>query len=174
MNRDYDEPKFIDVVSCENHGTETEILAEIKGLCQDEPFAVLATQGEGQPYLSLISFAISENLRQIAFSTPSQTRKVTLISGNDKVSLMIDNRSRQPESINLICGLTITGKARVLDEPDEINKWGRALTAKHSYLKRFVESTTSNLILVEAIRFFYVRRFQEVYQWTPGNSSESP
>ncbi|WP_296759281.1 pyridoxamine 5'-phosphate oxidase family protein [Thioalkalivibrio sp.] len=174
MNRDYDEPKFVDVVSTKNNGAETEILDEIKGLCKDQPFAVLATQGEGQPYVSLISFAISEDLRQIVFSTPSQTRKFTLISSNDKVSLMIDNRSQQPESINLICGLTITGHARVLDDPKEIEEWGRALTAKHGYLQKFVDSNTSNLILVETTRFFYVRRFQEVYQWAPGSNAASP
>jgi nitroimidazol reductase NimA-like FMN-containing flavoprotein (pyridoxamine 5'-phosphate oxidase superfamily) len=174
LNRDYDEPKFVDVVSCNIECAEAEILAEIKGLCEDQPFAVLATQGEGQPYVSLISFAISEDLRQLVFSTPTQTRKFTLISGNKKVSLMIDNRSQQPESINLICGLTITGEARVLNDPNEIKKWGQALTKKHNYLRKFVESPSSNLILVETTRFFYVRRFQEVYQWTPGSNSESP
>nr|WP_296751482.1 pyridoxamine 5'-phosphate oxidase family protein [Thioalkalivibrio sp.] len=171
MSRDYDEPTFVDVVSCQNNCADTEILAEMKGLCQDQPFAVLATQGEGQPYVSLISFAITENLRQIVFSTPSETRKATLIAGNSKVSLMIDNRSQQPESINLICGLTITGNAKVLDDETEIKKWGQALTTKHHYLKKFVDSPTSNLILVETTRFFYVRRFQEVYQWTPGQAS---
>lgn len=173
LNSDYDEPTFVDVVSCNHNGVPKNIVTEIEDLCKDQPFAVLATQGEGQTYASLISFAISENLSQLVFSTPSKTRKVDLISGNNKVSLMIDNRSHKPESINLICAVTITGEARVLDDPEEIEKWGQALTTKHNYLQRFVDSPTSNLILVETVRFFYVRRFQEVYQWAPGSTSSS-
>ena len=174
LPHDYDEPKFIDVVSCNQDGVEAEALAEMKRLCLAQPFAVLATQGEGQTYASLISFAISDNLRHIIFSTPSRTRKFNLLSGNEKVSIMVDNRSENPDSINLICAVTITGQAKVLGNPKEIQKWGRILTAKHNYLQKFVESPTSNLILVEATRFFYVRRFQEVYQWTPGSDSLSP
>ncbi len=171
LNRNYDEPTFVDVVSCTNNGAQENIVTEIEELCKGQPFAVLATQGEGQAYVSLISFAINENMSQIVFSTPSRTRKFDLISGNNKVSLMIDNRSHKPESINLICAVTITGEARILDDPGEVEKWGQALTTKHNYLQRFVESPTSNLILVETIRFFYVRRFQEVYQWSPGSTS---
>jgi len=84
---------------------------------------------------------------------------------------MVDNRSQQPESINLICGVTITGQARVLNDLSEIEKWGQVLTTRHSYLQKFVESPTSNLILVEATGFFYVRRFQEVYQWAPESNT---
>jgi heme iron utilization protein len=171
LKRDYDEPEFVDVVSCTNDCVEAEIVAEIKGLCQDQPFAVLATQDEDQPYVSLISFAISDDLKQIVFSTPSKTRKFNQIAGNNKVSLMVDNRSQQPESINLICGVTITGQARVLNDLSEIEKWGQVLTTRHSYLQKFVESPTSNLILVEATGFFYVRRFQEVYQWAPESNT---
>jgi nitroimidazol reductase NimA-like FMN-containing flavoprotein (pyridoxamine 5'-phosphate oxidase superfamily) len=170
LKRDYDDPRFVNVVSGKGNA-EAEVLAEIKALCHDQPFAVLATEGEGQPYTSLISFAVSEDLKKIVFSTPAGTRKFNLIANNNKVSVMIDNRSDQPESINLIRGLTITGQARVLKDPGEIEQWSRALTAKHNYLYKFVKSPTSSLILIEANHFFYVRRFQEVYQWIPGSPS---
>ncbi len=171
MKRDYDEPIFVDVASCEKACVDTEIEEEIRALCLEEPFAVLATQGGGQPYTSLISFTMSDDLKHLVFSTPTQTRKYSLIVANSNVSLMIDNRSRQPESINHICGLTITGRARVLSAAEEIAKWQPLLTAKHSYLQKFVKSSSSSLILVETVRFLYVRRFQEVYQWVPGKTS---
>ncbi len=171
MKRDYDEPLFVDVASCENKCSDAEIENEIRALCLEEPFAVLATQGDGQPYTSLISFTMSDDLKHLVFSTPTQTRKYSLIVANSNVSLMIDNRSSQPDSINHICGLTITGRARALSRAEEIAKWQPMLTAKHSYLKKFVKSPSSSLILVETIRFLYVRRFQEVYQWLPGKNS---
>jgi nitroimidazol reductase NimA-like FMN-containing flavoprotein (pyridoxamine 5'-phosphate oxidase superfamily) len=167
MNRDYDEPMFIDLASCEKGCPEDQIEMEIRTLCLEQPFAVLATQGEGQPYTSLISFAVSDDLKHLAFSTPAQTRKYNLIIKNSKVSILVDNRSQQPESINLISGVTITGRARALTDTVEIDNWSRLLIEKHSYLQKFVKSPSSSLIVVDTVRFFYVRRFQEVYQWTP-------
>lgn len=167
MNHDYDEPMFLDLISCEKGCPEDQIETEIRTLCLEQPFAVLATQGEGQPYASLISFGVSDDLKHLVFSTPAQTRKYNLIIKNRKVSILVDNRSQQPESINLISGVTITGRARALTDTVEIENWSRLLIEKHSYLQKFVKSPSSSLIVVDTVRFFYVRRFQEVYQWTP-------
>ena len=171
MSRQYDEPEFVDVVLGKVDDGGRQVEAEIKELCREQPFAVLATQGEGQPYTNLISFAVSDDLKNLVFSTPSQTRKYSLITKNKKVSLMIDNRADQPESINLIRAVTVTGTARSLEEVQELEYWSRLLIDRHSYLDNFIKSPSSSLILVDIIRFFYVRRFQEVYQWIPGSRS---
>ncbi len=171
MRKKYDEPIFIDVTNGNTENAMTQVETEIKELCLEQPFAVLATQGEGQPYTNLISFDVSENFTQLIFSTPAQTRKYDLISKNKKVSLMIDNRDQQPESINLVRAITITGSASILEDSREIERWSDLLIKRHSYLERFIKSPSSCLILVDIIRFFYVRRFQEVYQWAPGKPS---
>ncbi len=169
--REYDEPLFVDVTRGKTEDGRNQVEAEIRELCSEQPFAVLATQGDGQPYTNLISFAFSENFEHLVFATPAQTRKYVLISKNNKVSLLIDNRDRYPESINLIRAVTVTGKAKILEDPEQIEKWSGLLVKKHSYLEKFIKSSTSGLILVDIIRFFYVRRFQEVYQWIPGSRS---
>ncbi len=171
MNNYYDEPDYVDVVTGRVENTRGQVEAEIRELCLEQPFAVLATQGEGQPYTNLISYALSADLRHLVFSTPSQTRKYHLINKNKKISLLIDNRSQQPESINLIRAITITGSARPLTDPEEIDRWAGFLIKRHHYLDKFIKSPSSSLILVDIIRFFYVRRFQEVYQWVPGTPS---
>jgi len=168
--KDYDEPFFIETVKSSCDQLYEEVLNEIKTLCIQQPFAVLATQGKGQPYTSLISFAISDDFRNLVFSTPAQTRKYNLIISNNKVSVMIDNRSQQPESINMISGLTITGTAKPIEDPQEYKHWAGKLLERHSYLEKFIQAPSSSLILIDTIRFFYVRRFQEVYQWAPENS----
>jgi general stress protein 26 len=167
--KDYDEPLFIETVKSSCDQRYEEVLSEIKTLCLEQPFAVLATQGKGQPYTSLISFAISDDLKKLFFSTPTKTRKYNLIINNSKVSVMIDNRSSQPESINMISGLTITGIARPLEDPEVIRFWSAKLLERHSYLEKFIKAPSSSLILIDTTRFFYVRRFQEVYQWAPGD-----
>ncbi len=171
MKNHYDEPDFVDVVPGSAGNTRGQIETEIRELCLEQPFAVLATQGEGLPYTNLISYAFSADLRQLVFSTPSQTRKYNLITKNKKISLLIDNRAQQPESINLISAVTITGLARPLADPEEIDQWAGLLIKRHSYLDKFIKSPSSSLILVDIIRIFYVRRFQEVYQWVPGKPS---
>jgi nitroimidazol reductase NimA-like FMN-containing flavoprotein (pyridoxamine 5'-phosphate oxidase superfamily) len=169
--KEYDEPIFVDVTQGKTEDGRNQVEAEIRELCSEQPFAVLATQGGGQPYTNLISYAFSENFEHLVFATPAQTRKYLLIVKNNKVSLLIDNRDRQPESINLIRAVTVTGKAKILEDPDQIEKWSGLLVSRHSYLEKFIKSSTSGLILVDTIRFFYVRRFQEVYQWIPGSHS---
>ena len=171
MNHDYDEPIFINVVSCRDDCSKEQIETEIKEIIFNQPFAVLATQGEGQPYTALVSFAASSDLQHLVFSTPVQTRKYSQIIKNNRVSLLIDNRSQQPDSINLIRAITVTGQARPLEKEEEVEQWSRLLLDKHSYLTRFVKSNTSSLILIRVVRYFYVRRFQEVYQWIPQSHS---
>ncbi|MFU8794157.1 MAG: pyridoxamine 5'-phosphate oxidase family protein [Dethiobacteria bacterium] len=171
MKNDYDEPMFINVVSCRDDCSKEQIEAEIKEIIFNQPFAVLATQGEGQPYTSLISYAASTDLQHLVFATPVQTRKYSQIIKNKRVSLLIDNRSQQPESINLIRAITVTGQARALEKEEEAEQWARLLLNKHSYLAKFVKSNTSGLILIKVVRYFYVRRFQEVYQWIPQSHS---
>jgi heme iron utilization protein len=169
IKKEYDEPEFIDVTRGQADPNGDQIVSEIKDLCFEQPFAVLSTQGDGQPYTNLISFAFSESLDQFVFATPAQTRKYSLICKNAKISLLIDNRSEQPDSINLIRAATVTGRAKVLEEPKEIEQWSTVLIKRHNYLEKFIKSPSSGLILVDVIRFFYVRRFQEVYQWIPNS-----
>lgn len=168
MKDQYDEPILVDVAPGKNEIPADQIEAEIRTICWEQPFAVLATQGEGQPYTSLISFAASDDLKHLVFATPVQTRKYSLLISNQKVALLIDNRSKQPASINSLGAVTITGNARDVSASGEAPVWRQILITRHSYLEKFIESSSSRLILIEAERFFYVRRFQEVFQWSPG------
>lgn len=162
----YDEPKYIKVKKG-IEDKEEPIQESIKELCENQSFAVLATQGNGQPYTSLIGFATSEDLKYVIFATPKQTRKYSLLEGDNRVSLLVDNRAQQPDSINFISALTITGSGRVLTDGEEIEKWSGLLIEKHPYLSSFVKSSSTAVIIVEVYRYFYVRRFQEVFEWIP-------
>ena len=166
MRKSYDEPAF-SKMSDELKADVNNIEDSIRKLCQEQAFAVLAAQGKGQPYTVLIGFAASQDLRRIVFTTPKHTRKYHLIERGRRVSLLVDNRSQQEDSINQISAVTITGTARILTDRDEIEFWASLLTDKHPYLKEFVKSSSTATILVEAVRYFYVRRFQEVFEWSP-------
>ena len=166
--KQYEEPLFIDVMKNLPEGENARILEEsIRRLCEEQPFAVLATQGKGITNASLISFAKSNDLKHIVFATPINTGKFDLIAGVENVAILVDDRSQQQGSINQISALTITGKARILQDENEISDWAELLTKKHPNLTSFVKAPTTAVVLVEAVRYLYVSKFQEVWEYDP-------
>ncbi len=167
MRKSYDEPVCTDLGDEYCEDADMDIKEEIYRLIQNEYFAVLSTQGEIQPYASIISFSATEDLKNIVFATPRQTRKFSLLNRRDRVALLIDNRSSVPPSVNRISAVTVTGKSRILNDEVELNHWKNILTLKHPYLKTFVDAPSTAVILIDVYRYFLVRRFQEVSEWNP-------
>ena len=167
MKKKYDEPELIDKIEISSRTDRQNIRNIIRELLDSESFAVLSTQGDGQPYSSLISFACSDDLKTLAFATPAGTRKLELILKSDRVSILIDNRSAGPESFNTLCAVTLTGRASVIKESEESRKWADALISAHPYLRVFLKAPGTVIILVEAEKYFFVKRFQEVIEWSP-------
>jgi general stress protein 26 len=168
MMKQYEEPLFIDVNKNSPEGEDARILEDvIRRLLEEQPFAVLATQGKGITNASLISFAKTDDLKHIVFATPINSGKFDLIDGDENVSILVDDRSQQQDSINQISALTITGKARILRDKNEITNWAGLLTGKYPNLTAFVKAPNTAVILVEVVRFFYVSKFQEVQEFDP-------
>ena len=62
-----------------NTPSDPRVRDRIRALLDEQPFAVLCTQGEGQPYGSVIAYAASEDLLAVSFATPVATRKYRLL-----------------------------------------------------------------------------------------------
>lgn len=140
----------------------------IMQLLRTQRFAVLSTQGNAQPYASLIGFAVSPDLQYFFFSTPKTTRKYRLLKRWKKVALQIDNRPDHARGFMKIESVTVTGRASEIKNPERRRKITRLLVKRHPYLKLFYGSPTAALIEVRVVRYFHVYRFQEVSQWIPG------
>lgn len=163
-----EEPLFIDVQRNSPEGEEATALEDdIRILCENQPFAVLATQGKGITNASLISFAVSRDLKNIVFATPIHTEKFDLIAAEENVSILVDDRSLQQDRINQISALTVIGKGKILSDKNDVIKWGGLLMEKHVNLKDFLKAPTTSVILIEVVRYFYVKKFQEVKEWNP-------
>jgi len=145
------------------------VIEQIRALVTEEPFAVLCTQGEGQPYGSVVAFAFDRDLRTFVFATPKATRKFRLLSNCDRVALVVDNRGRFPGDLMKVGAVTITGRAQHVEPGPTFDQWARLLTARHPYLQSFVQSPSTALFRVKAVRFLHVTRFQEVRQWIPAS-----
>jgi len=145
------------------------VLESIQALVHREPFAVLCTQADGQPYGSLVAFAFSEDLKSFVFATPMATRKYRLLSECDHVALLVDNRGRFPDDMMKVSAVTVTGRASRVDPDAEFEQCADLLTARHPYLKAFVQSPSTALFRVDVVRYLHVTRFQEVRQWIPAS-----
>ena len=142
----------------------------IRRLVERERFAVLSTQGEGQPYASLIAFALSEDLSTAVFATPKATRKYHLLVRCDRVAILVDSRSQGEADMMKIEAFTATGRAACLESGAERQVYADLLIERHPYLEAFVQSPSSALFRIDIIRYFHVGRFQEVRQWKPTRS----
>ena len=139
----------------------------IKRLIDSQPFAVLCTQSEGQPYGSLVAYAMSEDLTTAVFATPRATRKFRLLSECDHVAIVIDNRPEFPDQLMHVEGVTATGRTTLVEGETDREYWAQLLVVRHPYLAGFVRSKSCGLFRIQIVRYFHVCRFQEVRQWVP-------
>jgi nitroimidazol reductase NimA-like FMN-containing flavoprotein (pyridoxamine 5'-phosphate oxidase superfamily) len=140
----------------------------IRRLIDSQSYAVLCTQGQSQPYGSLVAFSASDDLKNIIFSTPVATRKFRLLSECENVALVVDSRSVSAQDLMQIEAVTATGLARIVERGPDFDRWSRLLIDRHAHLTSFVRDESSALVRVEIVRYFHVGSFQEVEQWSPG------
>jgi hypothetical protein len=107
------------------------------------------------------------DLAHAVFATPKATRKFRLLTECDHVALLIDNRPEHPDQLMEVEAVTATGRASMVEQSDEFERWARLLTERHAYLTKFVRSASCGLFHVRILRYFHVSRFQEVRQWVP-------
>lgn len=149
---------------------DTKLPERIRRMVEGERFAVLSTQGGGQPYASLIAFAMSADLSTVVFSTHVTTRKHRLLVNCDHIALLVDSRSGGETDMMKIEAFTATGRVTQVEAGPEFDRWAGLLLKRHPQLAPYVHSPTSALFRIDIIRYFHVRRFQEVRQWSPMSS----
>ena len=133
-------------------------------LCLGQHLAVLATANGTAPYASLVAIAITQELRQLYFATPRTTRKAANLAGNQKVSLLLDNRSNQLTDFSRAAAATLTGHAVEL-QGDERDRRLSFFLARHPHLSGFTSSPGTVLYEVTITRISLVTRFQQVIDY---------
>lgn len=145
-------------------GHEKEMRERIRAIMADQPLAVLSTQRNGQPYSSLMAFALTDDLREVIVATGKSTRKYQNISMDSRVSLLVDNRSNSQEDFHAAAALTLLGTARRI-ESDERPAYESIYLQRHPYLRKFLSSPNTTFIKIEVRHYLMVSRFQEVMEY---------
>jgi len=133
-------------------------------LFSSQSLAVLATQGEGQPYGSLVAFAATEDLKHLLFATTRATRKYANMMKNPRVAMVMDNRSNEESDFHQAIAVTATGQVKetVGSEKDRLT---RLYLSKHPHLIDFVSSPTCALLTLEVETYYIVSQFQNVTEY---------
>ncbi len=145
----------------------SQIAERIHSLVKDQPFCVLCTQGDDQPYGSLIAFAFTDDLRHFFFITPVKTRKFELLSAEPRAALVIDSRVQHSGEVRDINAVTVTGKGNHLKPGYDFEQGISLLRKRHPYMAGFIETEDDALFQFKAECFYYVEQFQKTRIWKP-------
>jgi nitroimidazol reductase NimA-like FMN-containing flavoprotein (pyridoxamine 5'-phosphate oxidase superfamily) len=142
----------------------------LKNLFASQRFAVLATQGGGQPYGSLVAFAADDDLGQLFFATARGTRKYRNLAADSRVALVVDSRSNREEDLRDAVAVTAVGEARELPAAERDAPLGRML-ARHPSLGAFLSEPDAALMAVRVDTYCLVSRFEDVVEFRPASQS---
>lgn len=134
---------------------------KITGITSEQLFGVLATSRDNHPYTTLLAFHLSEDLKNLYFATPKDTRKFRELSSNPAVSFFIHNSCNLSEDLSQALGITITGEASELSK-DRDDPGLNIFLEKHPQMKKFIFWENTAFIRVKVKRLDIVERFQNV------------
>ena len=143
----------------------------IEGVLKTCRFAVLATEGNGQPHTSLIAITPFGSLRQLIFATYRNTIKYRNLTNNSKVAVLIEG-----EYVN-IKGLKESVVLTIIGHTEEINI-AENEAAFHTHLKwhpemeSFMLSSDCVLILVIAQSYQVVYGIDDI-RWLTADELDS-
>jgi len=140
------------------------VAGDIKELLKRQPLAVLATQGDGQPYTSLMAYAFTEDLRFLVVATTMSTRKHRNIAGESRVALLVDDRSNNGEDFQNATALTVVGEACEVGL-DESEYYSGLYLKRHPALETFLASPSTVFFKIEVHNFLMVSRFEDVVEY---------
>jgi phage baseplate assembly protein W len=137
----------------------------VKNVLSTQRFCVLATQGQGQPYGSLLAFAETEDLRQLVFATNRGTRKFSNLVSEPRVALVIDSRSNSDTDLKNAIAVTALGPAHEATGHERERLAGVYL-GKHPTLAGFIGSPEVAICTVEVEEYVFAK-FREVTRLRP-------
>jgi len=139
---------------------DEDLLGELRRLLNSQRFAVVATSHNGHPYTNLVSFALTDDLRSILFTTSRKTRKFRNIMEDPRTSVLVDNRENKPSDITDAQSVAAMGmSAEVIGAKQE--KIALFLD-RHPYMADFANNPDFALVEVHVEKFQFVRNFQDV------------
>jgi nitroimidazol reductase NimA-like FMN-containing flavoprotein (pyridoxamine 5'-phosphate oxidase superfamily) len=139
----------------------SEALDQVRRLLLSQRLGVLGTRFEDAPHLSLVAFLASEDLREIYFASPAQTRKAEALLKDARAALLVDDRKNLENDFEHSMAVTAKGSAAMLS-PDEALAVVPLYVKRHPSLEGFAASASCRFYRLKVRRYSLVSKFQHV------------
>jgi general stress protein 26 len=136
----------------------------IETALQSNRFAVLATEGEGQPHASLIAITPIESYRQLIFATYRNTRKFRNLALNGKVAVLFEIKNTDETGLKNSFVITAFGNAEETMIEENDSRLNNHLK-RHPDLESFLRSKDCALVLVTVEAYQIVYDIDNVIWW---------
>ena len=146
-------------------GDSAAIEKVVRAVLESRRFAVLATEGNGQPHASLMAIASTSDLRALVFGTYRDTTKYRNLERNGRVALLIDGRGDPDSSQGSPVVVTVLGEARELEGAARQEAL-QMLVARHPELAEFASSPACALMRVDVAAYQLARGVDDVQWWS--------
>ncbi|MCK7530220.1 MAG: pyridoxamine 5'-phosphate oxidase family protein [Marinilabiliales bacterium] len=133
----------------------------IEGILKTSRFAVLATEGNGQPHTSLIAITPFGSFRQLIFATYRNTLKYRNLANNNKVAVLIESGDVNMKGLQESIVLTIIGHTEEISIAENEAAY-QAHLKRHPEMESFMLSSDCALILVIAQSYQVVNGIDDI------------
>lgn len=140
--------------------SQTQTINRLKEFFQTQKLTALATQEPGHPYLSLMAFVMTDDLKFMIIATKRETRKYSNMIEAPGVAFLIDNRSDESSQFQNTLAVTGIGQARQV-ETIEKESLKALFMERHPELETFVSSPECALVKIKIDKFIIISQFQE-------------
>ena len=146
-------------------GNPLSISEYIEEALQKSRFGILATEGDGQPHMSLIAITPVDGCRQLIFATYRSTRKFRNLEHNGKVAVLIEGGNEDRPGLQKGFVITAFGLAEEITITTD-NTASEAHLNRHPELLAFLKSADCALILVKVDKYQVVHGIDKVLWWS--------
>jgi heme iron utilization protein len=143
----------------------------IEGVFQTSRFAVLATEGDGQPHTSLIAITPVDGFRQLLFATYRNTLKYRNLKNNNKVAVLIEGEHVNMTGLKETVVLTIIGNTEDISIKQNQAAF-KAHLRRHPQLESFMHSPDCALVLIKARSYQVVNGIDDI-RWVKAADLDS-
>jgi nitroimidazol reductase NimA-like FMN-containing flavoprotein (pyridoxamine 5'-phosphate oxidase superfamily) len=149
--------------------SQASTIDQLKAMFETQKLAVLATQEETGPYLSLMAFAFNDDLSYLLVATKRSTRKYSNMQQKQGVSLLIDNRVNQEKLFQETLAVTCIGRAESVEDSQK-NSLQKLFLRRHPELSSLVQSPECVLVKITIDCYYILRQFDQMEELKMGNS----
>ena len=144
-----------------NVNNQSTIKEHIEAVLKTSGFAVLATENNGQPHVSLIAITPIGNSRQLVFATYRNTLKYRNIEFNNKVAILIESGVVNKKDLRKRIVLTIIGHTEEISIKDNEAVY-QAHLKRHPEMESFMLSSDCALLMVIAESYQIVNGIDDI------------